>query len=188
MDIILDKINKRYDAQQIFHDFSLTLTQGKTYLLTGASGVGKTTLLHILFGLVKPDSGTVTADVRYTGVFQENRLLPNRTAVENVQLVAAAGTKQETLSDFLSQILPSDCLDKPIEELSGGMQRRVAIARAMLPDSDCVVMDEPFTGLDEQTVQTVVTFIFRHLRGRTLILSTHQPEALDGYPAEHIRL
>lgn len=188
MDIVLDKINKRYDEQQLFRDFSLTLKQGKTYLLTGASGVGKTTLLHILLGLVKPDSGTVTAGVRFTAVFQENRLLLNRTAVENLQLIATSRTKKETLSDLLSEILPTDSLDKPIEELSGGMQRRVAIARAMLADSDCVVMDEPFTGLDEVTAQTVIAFIFRHLRGRTLVLSTHQPEALDGYPTEHIRL
>ncbi len=188
MDIVLDKINKRYDAQQLFCDYSLTLTQGKTYLLTGASGVGKTTLLHILLGLVKPDSGTVTAGEKYSAVFQENRLLPNRSAVENLQFVAIGGTKKETLYDLLAEILPPDSLDKPIEELSGGMQRRVAIARAMLADSDCVVMDEPFTGLDDDTAQKVIAFIFKHLRGRTLILSTHQPEALDAYPAEHIRL
>lgn len=188
MDIKLDKISKSFDAQTVLHAFRLTVRQGSTYVLTGASGVGKTTLLHILLGLVKPDSGTVTAGVRYSAVFQENRLLPNRSAVENLQFVADAGIKKAALTALLAEILPADCLDKPIEELSGGMQRRVAIARAMLAESDCVVMDEPFTGLDEETVKTVVSFIFRHLHGRTLILSTHQPEALEAYPTERISL
>lgn len=188
MDIKLEKISVSYGELDVLRDFSLTLRQGSAYVLTGMSGVGKTTLLHVLLGLVKPDSGAVTEGVRYSAVFQENRLLPNRSAVENLQFVAAPGTKKAALTALLSQILPDDCLDKPIEELSGGMQRRVAIARAMLSDSDCVVMDEPFTGLDEETAKTVVGFIFRHLRGRTLILSTHQPEALDAYPTERICL
>lgn len=188
MDIKLDKITKSYGTQQLFHDFSLTLAQGRVYLLTGASGIGKTTLLHLLLGLVRPDSGTVTQGVRYSAVFQENRLLPYRNAVENLQFAAGTGTKKAPIRALLAQILPSDSLDKPIEALSGGMQRRVAIARAMLSDSDCVVMDEPFTGLDEETVQTVIAFIFRHLHGRTLVLSTHQPEALNAFPTERINL
>lgn len=188
MDIRLEHICKAYGEKVLLRDFSLTLKQGRTYLLTGVSGVGKTTLLHILLGLIPPDSGTVTPAVRFSAVFQENRLLPGRSAVENVRFIADKGTKKETVETELKEILPEDCLNQPIEELSGGMQRRVAIVRAMLADSDCVVMDEPFTGLDEATVQTVLAFIFRHLHGRTLLLSTHQPEALRDYPAERIGL
>lgn len=188
MDIQFDNICKAYGEKVLFREFSLTLRQGSTYLLTGASGAGKTTLLLILLGLVPPDSGTVTPKVRYSAVFQENRLLPQKSAVENLQFVAQKGTKRETLSDLLSETLPQDSLDQPIEELSGGMQRRVAIARAMLAESDCIVMDEPFTGLDEQTVKTVLSFIFRHLNGRTLLISTHQPELLCDYPSEQIDL
>lgn len=188
MDIELKSIAKSYGEQTVLQAFSATLRQGSTYLLTGASGKGKTTLLHILLGLVKPDSGTVTQSVRYTAVFQENRLLPQNTAAENLQFVAKRNTSKESLLAYLAEILPPDSLQKPIEQLSGGMQRRVAIARALLADSDCVIMDEPFTGLDEDTTQQVLAFVFRHLRGRTLLLSTHQPEALNAYPTERIAL
>lgn len=188
MDIRLENICKAYGDAVILKDFSLTLKQGAVYVLTGASGSGKTTLLHILLGLVTPDSGSVTQKVRYTAVFQENRLLPRKTAVENLRFVAPKDTKKEALEALLKEILPEDCLQKPIEELSGGMQRRVAIVRAVLCESDCIIMDEPFTGLDDETAQTVIDFIFRHRTGRTLLLSTHQPEALAAYETEHISL
>lgn len=188
MDIKLDKLCKKYGEAVILHKFSLTLEQGRAYVLTGNSGRGKTTLLHILLGLVQPDSGSLTRNVRYSAVFQENRLLPNQTAVENLSFVAKKGTKKAALTALLSELLPPDSLDKPIEQLSGGMQRRVAIARALLAESDCIVMDEPFTGMDEDTVRTVLSVMFRHLRGRTLLLSTHQPEVLNAYPTERIAL
>lgn len=188
MDIRLENICKAYGENVILQNFSLTLRQGVTYVLTGNSGAGKTTLLHILLGLVQPDSGEITPDAGYTAVFQENRLLPHRNAVENLAFVAQKGTKKAALAALLKEILPEDSLEKPIEELSGGMQRRVAIARALLVPSDCVLMDEPFTGLDEDTTQNVIAFIFRHLDGRTLLLSTHQPEALAAWQTEHISL
>lgn len=188
MDIKVENISKAYGDKTVFSDFSLTFQQGKTYILTGESGKGKTTLLHILLGIVLPDRGTVTQKIRYSAVFQEDRLLTGHTAIENLCLVAKKGTKKQALTVFLSEILPTDSLDKPIEQLSGGMQRRVAVARAMLADSDCVVMDEPFTGMDETTVQTVIAFIYRHLKERTLLIATHQPEALKAYSPEHIKL
>lgn len=188
MDIRIERLCKRYGDTVLFQDFTMTLEQGRTYVLTGASGKGKTTLLHMLLGLVQPDSGTVTKNVRYSAVFQENRLLPMQTAIENLNFIAKKGTKKTTLTALLTEILPQDSLEKPIEQLSGGMQRRVAIAGALLAESDCVIMDEPFTGLDEQTVKTVLAFIYRHLNGRTLLLSTHQPEVLQDYPTQRIEL
>lgn len=188
MDIKIDNLCKSYGENIVLQNVSKELKQGSVCLLTGASGTGKTTLLHILLGLVLPDCGTFTQGVRYSAVFQENRLLPRKTPVENLKLIATKDTKKAELLALLEEILPADCLQLPVEQLSGGMQRRVAIARAMLAESDCVVMDEPFTGLDDETAQTVIAFIIKLLRGRTLLLSTHRPELMEKLQTEQITL
>lgn len=188
MDIRIDRISKRYGDNIVLESLSKELKKGSICLVTGASGTGKTTLLHILLGLVLPDSGTVTQGVRYSAVFQDDRLLPLTTPIENLQLIAGKDTKKAELIALLEEILPSDCLQLPIEQLSGGMQRRVAVARAVLAESDCIVMDEPFTGLDEQTAYTVKAFILKHLRGRTLLISTHRPELLEDCVTDRIEL
>lgn len=178
---------KSYGEKQVLKDLSLTLEPGKLYVLTGASGRGKTTLLHILLGLVPPDSGQVPTDIRYSAVFQENRLLPRRSAVDNLRPVCRKQGR-EAVRNLLAEILPSDCLESPVETLSGGMQRRVAIARAMAAQSDVVVMDEPFTGLDIQTAGVVLDFILRHQQGRTIVIATHQLEFVQDCAPLYIHL
>ena len=178
---------KSYGEKQVLKDLSLMLEPGKLYVLTGVSGRGKTTLLHILLGLVPPDSGKVPEGLRYSAVFQENRLLPRRSAVDNLRPVCRKQGR-EAVRNLLAEILPSDCLESPVETLSGGMQRRVAIARAMAAQSDVVVMDEPFTGLDIQTAGVVLDFILRHQQGRTIVIATHQLEFVQDYAPLYIYL
>ena len=185
--MVVSNLCKSYGEKQVLKDFSLTLESGKLYVLTGASGRGKTTLLHILLGLVSPDSGQVPTDIRYSAVFQENRLLPRRSAMDNLRPVCRKQGR-EAVRLLLTEILPPDCLESPVETLSGGMQRRVAIARAMAAQSDVVVMDEPFTGLDIQTAGKVVDFILRHQRGRTIVIATHQLEFVQDYAPLYIHL
>ena len=185
--MVVTNLCKSYGEKQVLKDLSLTLESGKFYVLTGASGRGKTTLMHILLGLVPPDSGQMPADIRYSAVFQENRLLPRRSAVENLRPVCRKLGREE-LRNLLAEILPADCLDAPVETLSGGMQRRVAIARAMAAQSDVIVMDEPFTGLDVQTAGVVLYFVFRHQQGRTLVIATHQLEFVQDYAPQYIHL
>ena len=89
---------------------------------------------------------------------------------------------------FLAGLLPENSLEQSVGELSGGMQRRVAIARALWAESDCLLMDEPFTGLDEATLRQTLDFILAKRQGRTLLLSTHQKELLTDYPFEWLRI
>lgn len=187
MDVRMDHIRFSYGEKEIFGDYSLLLKSGEAYLLTGPSGCGKTTLLHLLTGLLKPGGGTVTEGVRFGTVFQENRLLPGYSAVENLRF-ACPGHSQHSVKAFLGEILPEDCIQAPVESLSGGMARRVAIARALLSASDVLVMDEPFTGLDEGTLETVLEFVKKYRNGRTLLVSTHHPDELSGFSPKHIRL
>ncbi len=182
MEIEIQKLSHRFGEKIIFENYDLTLKDGGLYGLTAPSGRGKTTLLRIMMGLLKPDAGTVTQGVRYSAVFQTDRLLPGRSAVDQLLFVRGGRKDREEAARFLAGLLPEDSLDQPVGELSGGMQRRVAIARALWADSDAVLMDEPFTGLDEDTLRRTADFILENRRGRTLLLSTHQKELLEAYP------
>lgn len=182
MDIVIKGLSHRFGEKLIFENYDLTLENGGLYCLTAPSGRGKTTLLRILMGLLTPDAGTVSQGVRYSAVFQTDRLLPGRSAVDQLLFVRGGRKGRTEATHFLAGLLPENCLNQPVGELSGGMQRRVAIARALWADSDCVLMDEPFTGLDEATLRQTADFILANRRGRTLLLSTHQKELLSAYP------
>jgi NitT/TauT family transport system ATP-binding protein len=175
--IIIKNVTKTYDGQTVLRQFSYTFEQGKVHLITGMSGIGKTTLLRIIMGLEKADTGSVTGVGTCSAVFQEDRLLPMLTPVANVRIATQSKTEQEIVEQ-LSSILPKDCLKKKVSELSGGMKRRVAIVRAMMSASDTVIMDEPFTGLDAATKSEVIGYILQQKKDRTLLIVTHDEEAL----------
>ena len=117
-------------------------------LIAGESGIGKTTLLRVLCGLQKPDSGTVTglSGRKVSVVFQEPRLIDHLTALKNVSIVSDR-TKAEEL---LCRLNMENELDLKAGSLSGGQKQRVSLARAFAFSNDIVLLDEPFTGLDEQ--------------------------------------
>ena len=143
----------------------------------GASGKGKTTLLKLIAGLLKPDKGTVDIiDRKVSFMFQEDRLLPWLNVRDNVLLV----TDREKETDELLEELGIDG-NLRISELSGGMARRVALARCLLFESDILLMDEPFKGLDEALMKKVASIIIR--QNKPAIVSTHsldEVEALGG--------
>ena len=129
-------ISHSYGDLPVLKNRDLTLHPGQRLALMGPSGCGKTTLLRIALGLLKPTVGTVENTFRKTSVvFQEPRLLRWRTALENVNLVLGDGKSTlETARSFLEQVKLSDAADKYPRELSGGMQQRVAVARALAAD------------------------------------------------------
>lgn len=174
-DIVLTNISKRYQNEQIIDGFSYSYRSGGIYCVMGASGVGKTTLLQIITGLVQADEGRVQAEGRFSYVFQENRLVEELTPVTNVKMVLS-GVKEEIICRELKQVLPQNCFYKKCSELSGGMKRRVAIVRAMMHPSDCIVMDEPFAGLDEASKRMTMEYILNNQNARTLIFVSHDRE------------
>ncbi len=190
MKIYFKDITKSYDGTSVLDHVNFSIDTGsdaRDILLRGPSGIGKTTLLRIIAGLEKADSGSVEismGEAAHGGsclkvgmVFQENRLLEHMSSVANVSLVDTSVSEQRARK-ALCEILPPGALDKPVSELSGGMKRRVAIVRAMLPFSDILVMDEPFTGLDAETRERVIDYIMRNKGRRPLIIASHEVEGL----------
>ena len=173
-DIVLKNITKSFGEKTVFRDFSAVFPGGGVSCLMGPSGGGKTTLLRMILGLETPDSGVITGvPERKAAVFQEDRLCPGVSPVENVLLVTGKEKEGEARS-LLTELGLGDSLDLPCCELSGGMRRRAAIARALLAEGELLTLDEPFKGLDEQNRRAAAALVLRYRRGRTLLYVTHE--------------
>ena len=136
-------------VREVLRDFSLSLETGKIHAIVGPSGYGKTTLLRIIIGLDRDFEGTVLLppDTRIGMVFQEPRLLPWRSALDNLRLVAPLASEAD-LKRIAADLGIGEHLRYFPGELSLGLARRVALARAFAVDPNLLVLDEPFVSLD----------------------------------------
>ena len=186
--ITAEYISKKYGDNKVIEKFSGRFESGKCYGIMGPSGVGKTTLLMMLAGLTNPDNGFIDGlhERKKSMVFQENRLFANCSALENVRC-ATRKSRTECREELL-WLLADEEIDKPAKELSGGMQRRVEVCRAMAAESDVVYLDEPFSGLDEETRKKVIHYINQKAAGRILFINTHREEDVKELSGETIRL
>ena len=173
--IRVDNVSKSYGDKRVLNNVSCEFEDGKIYCIMGESGVGKTTLIRLIMGLEKPDEGYISSSKQFAAAFQEDRLLEDRDAVDNVMFVLKNGgsKSREQTEQYLSELLPEDRLHIRVDSLSGGMRRRVAVARAMLSDRNTIILYEPFNGLDDETKKTVINFIKKWQNNRTVIVVTH---------------
>ena len=173
-DIVLRGVTKAFGSHTVLQDYTHVFPAGKITCIEGASGCGKTTLLYLLAGLMKPDGGVITGvPERRAFVFQEDRLCEDFTAVSNIRLVCGKSREKAEIMAHLEMLSLGAALKKPVRAYSGGMKRRVAIARAVLADADCLFLDEPFKGLDEALKEQVMDYVLAHTRGKTVICVTH---------------
>lgn len=180
----VENLTVQYGGTAVLENFSAEFPDGGVTAVSGRSGCGKTTLLAVLLGLLRPDGGTVSGFRQPSAVFQEDRLLPFLSAEKNIAVTAGC-TEAEAGEALLSVGFDAADRGKRAFELSGGMARRVAIVRAMLAPGDAVLLDEPFKGLDERTRAQVVRFVCENRRGRTMIVVTHDPRDAEALRAAH---
>ena len=186
MEIIIRDLSKSYGGRPVLSGLNMTFTSQSPCCLMSPSGSGKTTLFRILMGLETADSGSIhfTDDTGrtlpgrpgFSVVFQEDRLCEAFTPLENVRMTAGRSLPPEQIRKEMALLLPEESLDRPVSTLSGGMKRRTALCRAILTPSSVLLMDEPFTGLDDAMRRQAIRYLLDRLEGRLLLLSTHSQE------------
>jgi len=190
----VDGVEKTLGGVRALDGVSLQVARGETMVLLGPSGCGKSTLLRLLLGLLDPDRGTVTFDGVPLGegdlrgvrhrigyVIQDGGLFPHLTARRNITFLASRlGWTADRRAARLRELVdltgfPADGLDRFPAELSGGQRQRVALMRALMPDPDALLLDEPLGALDPMVrydLQEDLRGIFRRLH-KTVVLVTH---------------
>lgn len=187
--LTVDALTVRFGEQAVLQNFSHCFGAGITCIF-GPSGCGKTTLLRALMGLCTPEAGRVFCDnpsPKMSVLFQENRLCENMSAVSNLRFVCPQRTKRE-LEQALEQAGLGGALYQPVKDLSGGMQRRVALMRALLADFDLLFLDEPFTGLDDATRDHLLPLITQCAQDKTVLLVTHDRAVAEKLGAEILQM
>ena len=183
--LTIEHLTKQFGEKTLFRD--LCLTVDGPAVLWAPSGWGKTTLLRILMGLDTPTAGRVQGVGRAAAVFQEDRLCPQLTALQNVTLLLPGSEKQykeQIEADFQRLGMDSAALALPAARLSGGQKRRTALLRALWAPSDTLLLDEPFTGMDPDTLAAAAALLRTRCGTKPVLLATHDQEAIRllGWP------
>lgn len=183
--LTIEHLTKQFGEKTLFRDLCLTV-EGPA-VLWAPSGWGKTTLLRILMGLDTPTAGRVRGVGWAAVVFQEDRLCPQLTALQNVTLVLPGSEKQykeQIEMDFQQLGMDAAALALPAARLSGGQKRRTALLRALWAPSDTLLLDEPFTGMDPDTLAAAAALLRTRCGTEPVLLATHDREAIRllGWP------
>ena len=176
----IDRIKKSFGKKVIFDGFSADFPKGSKNLITGKSGIGKTTLLRIIAGLEDYESGNVILDNSeiVAFMFQEPRLFPWMNVISNVNSVLHKPDFEKS-SKILAELGLINESEAMPSELSGGMKRRVSLARTLLYSADIYLFDEPFAGLDPDIAKTSADVLLDYTRDKTVIIVSHDRSMLD---------
>ena len=176
-----------YGYKKVIQNLSLEISSEKPVLLLGESGIGKTTLMRLLLGFLKPDSGKIEGIDRNTRIavmYQEDRLFPQLSVYKNLKLVKKDLSREQT-TDILSELrLDKEILDKLPAELSGGMRRRIALIRALIFDAVLLLLDEPFQGLDTENRKYALAAVKKYSEGRPMLVISHEPSDAEALGAK----
>lgn len=177
----LKNVYKKFDNLELFNNFNISFNKNQISCILGPSGIGKTTIVNMITGLIHPDSGNIfgTDNAKFSYIFQEPRLLEWYNVYENIDFVLKdimdEDTRKETVNKYLKIVELSEYKDYMPRTLSGGMAQRLSIARAFAFPSDILIMDEPFKGLDMKLKNDLMNSFIRiwNEDKRTVLFITH---------------
>lgn len=186
--LMIKEITKSYGKQKVLENISFNLNESERICIYDKSGIGKTTLLRIIAGLEKADSGKITFVGKVSMVFQEDRLLENTDVYTNLYCVLGSRFDKAEADMHLKEVGLEGVGNKIVSELSGGMKRRVAIVRCMMKSSEIILLDEPFKGLDTILKDNIIRYVVKYLNGRAVIMVTHDISEAEKIQAEIIEI
>lgn len=163
-------ITKSYGEKRLFEKERVEYEAGKIYYFRDPSGSGKTTWFRMISGLEKPDEGWIERLGEIAYCFQENRLCEDYSALKNLELICG---NKERAAKFLKPLLDTEDIHKPCKYLSGGMKRRVEVARAFASERQIILLDEPFAGLDEENRTKMMAYIQENGADKAVLIATH---------------
>ena len=177
-ELIFDKLTVKYGEKTVFDNFSLTVPLKGVTAVAGESGCGKTTLMRAAAGLLKPQGGAVKGvpPEKTAFLFQENRLFPWRTAIQHITDVLPRERRGEA-EGYLALCELEGEADRYPAALSGGMARRLALARALALGGELYILDEPFTGVDPARRVRIMEKI--RAIGTPVLLVSHEQELIS---------
>jgi len=165
-----------FEKKQVLRDFSLELPDKGIVVIMGRSGCGKTTLLRLIAGLEQPKSGQILNTAKKPAfLFQEDRLLPQLTVWQNLMLIQPLGGTQEVTRRLQQMGLSEEAESYP-DQLSGGMKRRVALARALCYEGDVLILDEPLKGLSPEHRRQLWPILMAEGEKRLVLWVSHDNE------------
>lgn len=176
--IKLKSVSKNISGKDVLVDIDLLIEEGKCVLLRGHNGCGKTMLLRLICGLIKPTQGEVfnEKDYRYGVIIETPSFFLNETAIYNLKFLASINKliTEDTINEYLKKLNLYDFKNKRVKTYSLGMKQRLALCQAFMEEPDVIILDEPFNALDDENLKIIYELIdeFKQ-KGKIIIIASH---------------
>lgn len=191
--IVIKNVSKSFDGIEVLHDVNLDLEEGKIYGFIGRNGSGKSVLFKIICGLYYPTSGSVIVDgvdIHKKDVFpndmrvliEKPNFLPNLTGLENLKLLASIQNKitEEDIILILDKLNLKKDMNKLYHKYSLGMKQKLAVAQVFMENPKMMILDEPFNGIEEKTVEVIKKILLEEKKnGKIILISSHIKEDIE---------
>ena len=174
--IKLHEVSKTLKDKLILNNISLSFEEGKIYLLRGQNGSGKTMLLRLLCGLIKPTSGTIeSSDYTFGVIIESPTFIEYETARQNLKFLASIQKKinMKDIEKAMASVNLLDVIDTKVKKYSLGMKQRLAFCQAIMEDPDVLLLDEPFNALDEENYSNILQILNEMKKNKIIVIASH---------------